>query len=199
MSRENLDWEFLRTGVVLPLVALGLAVCLFVGSTIWRNAAEAASRTSFEELTSLEQESIELRRRRETLESYREAYSQLQAAGFIADENRLEWIDALRTSADDLGLPYLRYSVDAQRRFDDPLLEGESTTSVRGSAMELQVGLVHEVDLLRLIDRLADAPGVFVVTGCLLRWIGQSELPSAAASNISAECELEWLTIPSRM
>ncbi|MFW2405697.1 MAG: hypothetical protein ACN4GT_13080 [Gammaproteobacteria bacterium] len=195
MNRDAIDWDFLRTGMTLPLIALAVSVVMAIAGVVLQSAAESTRQQSFDELTSLEQESVELRRRRATVESYREAYRQLQEAGFIADENRLEWVRALREGASELGLPYLRYSVDAQRRYND----AAGLTSVLGSRMELQAGLVHELDLLRLIDRLSSAPGVFVVTGCSLRWIGAAIEPSAATTNISADCELEWLTIPSRM
>ena len=195
MNRETIDWVFLRTGMTLPLIALAVGAIMVVAGVVAQSSVASASQESFIELSTLETVSVELRRRRATVESYREAYRQLQDAGFIADENRLEWVRALREGASELSLPYLRYSVDAQRRYND----AAGLTSVLGSTMEIQAGLVHELDLLRLIDRLSGAPGVFVVTGCSLRWIGAAIEPSATNTNISADCQLEWLTIPSRM
>jgi len=199
MKQDDIDWTFLRAGLQLPLIGLLISVVVLAASNFVRAEAERARLSSYETMSQLETESAELNRRRETVDSYRQAYQQLQAAGFIADENRLEWVNALRGGAEQLGLPYLRYSIQAQRRFDDTFPDDDALTNVLGSRMELQLGLIHELDLLRLIDRLAAAPGVFVVTGCALRWVGQAALPLASSPNLSAECELEWLTIPGQM
>lgn len=199
MKQDEIDWKFIRAGLQLPLIALVITIVMLAASNFVRAEAERTRQSSYETLSQLESESAELKRRRETVDSYRQAYRQLQAAGFIADEDRLEWVSALRSGAEELGLPYLRYSIQAQRRFDDTLPDEDALTNVLGSRMELQLGLVHELDLLRLIDRLAAAPGVFVVTGCALRWVGQAAMPVASTSNLSAQCELEWLTIPGQM
>jgi hypothetical protein len=65
------------------------------------------------------------------------------------------------------------------------------------STMELQTGLVHEVDLLRLLARLhRQAPGLFGVTGCSLERTSADALPQPQKANITSTCELRWFTIP---
>jgi hypothetical protein len=62
--------------------------------------------------------------------------------------------------------------------------------------MKLSFGLVHEGDLMRFIQVLAaQRAGIFIVTGCALDRTGRNDSPAPRQANLSAQCDLSWLTV----
>ena len=62
--------------------------------------------------------------------------------------------------------------------------------------MRVQLGLLHEDDLFRFLDTLAQrALGKFSVERCTLRRAAPAVQTDPAKPNLEAECELLWLTI----
>ena len=53
------------------------------------------------------------------------------------------------------------------------------TAPVLVSQMDLQLGLVHELDLLRLLARLRKAPGLLQVQSCSLEMLAADTAPQA--------------------
>ena len=104
----------------------------------------------------------------------------------VGEEQRLDWAQVLRDSATALRLPYLRYAAAPQQPFEAAYLVPGVTAPVMSTTMEVQAGLVHEVDLLRLIAKLREeAPGFFGVTGCTLDRVGQRRRAGARTRRIS--------------
>ena len=67
---------------------------------------------------------------------------------------------------------------------------------LRGSRMQLHLDLLHELDLLNLLDDLRQA-GYFAVQECTLKRNGAGGPPAGATSALSADCSLLWLTLGS--
>jgi hypothetical protein len=66
---------------------------------------------------------------------------------------------------------------------------------LHNSQMKLSFGLVHEGDLMRFFQTLAEQQtGVFILSGCALDRVGRSE-PAPRQANLSAQCDLSWLTV----
>ena len=130
------------------------------------------------------------------IETWLPAYRSLEAAGVIGEERRLEWIETLRAAAARAGLPSLRYRMEPRTAYEaGPGLEtgdhGAFSTVVR-----IEAGLLHEGDLERLIRELANAePGLFRIERCRIRRSGPDFVMRAGAVNLSAECDLRWITL----
>ena len=101
-----------------------------------------------------------------------------------------------RDAGNALGLPYLRYTTSPQRAFEAPWLVPGVSAPVTISLMELQVGLVHEQDLLRLFTRLRASPGLFQVQSCALERLGQDMTPEPDKANVTGTCQLAWFSLP---
>ena len=78
-------------------------------------------------------------------------FKQLQERGIIGDEQRLDWVELLKEIRDKHRLIDLHYEISPQR-----LLDGHSGDSFSffASAMKVQLKLLHEEDLTRLLDEL---------------------------------------------
>jgi len=62
--------------------------------------------------------------------------------------------------------------------------------------MKLNISMLHEGDLLRLIKDLNEhAEGMFTITECTFKRSGKTLVERRDATNIRADCELQWLNI----
>jgi hypothetical protein len=70
------------------------------------------------------------------------------------------------------------------------------TAPVLVSQMDLQLGLVHEIDLLRLLARLREAPGLLQVRSCNLEMLAAETAPQPDKANLTGSCQLNLYSIP---
>ena len=141
-----------------------------------------------------------------TAENDRSLYSQyvsrfeaLERQGVIGDEPRLNWVEALERVNQELKLPVLRYEIEPQQplAFDTQQYNSQILKVFR-STMSFDAGLLHEGDLVVLIDKLRElTSGRFEVRDCdvkLLRPANAIVLDGRQA-NLSAVCKLDWYTL----
>jgi hypothetical protein len=196
MTRPDVDWRYLGEGLGLRLGACVVLAATFV-ATLWVRADYAAqSAAEGSALAALEQQRTDLARRVLARDRYGEFFVALEGAGIVGGEERLAWAQGLRDAATGLGLPYLRYTVAPRQAFQPDWLMTGAEAPVTATLMELQAGLVHEGDLLALLDWLRTAvPGHFTVTGCSLERVGGEGPPEPDRANIAGACQLRWHSI----
>lgn len=197
MTRPELDWRFLLEGMMLPALCLLAGAALLGTTTIYRTRLDNRLEAERQELASIEQERNELISRRKAREQFSATYRELTASSIVGPDQRLQWVQAVRSSAASLGLPYLRYTTGPQEVFTAPYLMAGISAPVFDSPMDLQLGLVHEVDLLRLLDKLAASPGLFHVRSCKLERLERNTAAESNQANLSGSCQLAWFSIPS--
>ncbi len=133
---------------------------------------------------------------RQTVLHYIQAYKQLERLGVVGSEQRLNWVESLRQANAQAGLFGVNYQMSAQAPYefsgkDHPLAE-----RVKQSQMKLFFGVLHEGDLMRLLDALsAQQAGLFTLNECTLDRAGRQGAPQPKQPNLTAECDLSWVTI----
>ena len=139
---------------------------------------------------------------KQEIRAYEPQFLALRQRGLIGEENRLAWIDAIRRSQEQRKLLPISYDISPQQGLQVPLPMVMGQYHLRGSRMRLQMDLLHEMDLLNLLDDLRQA-GYFAVQDCTLkRHAAAGAVPgsggaSGAAPALGAECDLLWLTLGS--
>lgn len=178
-------------------LAIALLMCLVGGSLLW--ASRQALDTSRRELVNMRAQAVTLHERylntsrdealiRQTIQRF----ELLRQQGLIGPENRLDWANNLRQASQARRLENLEFSIAPQRKLGKTEAYGQY--SFNASQMKFQLGLLHEGDLLRLLDDLAGQPDALIYPRhCLLRRNLVSAQGETAA--LHAECELDWITI----
>lgn len=138
---------------------------------------------------------------KQEIRAYEPQFLALRQRGLIGEENRLAWIDAIRRSQEQRKLLPISYDISPQQGLQVPMPVMMGQYHLRGSRMRLQMDLLHEMDLLNLLDDLRQA-GYFAVQDCTLKrhsMAGAGAAPGnatdAMAPALGAECELLWLTV----
>lgn len=129
-----------------------------------------------------------------TIVQYVDKYMELEKSGFAGEEQRINWLDALRNANTRSELFGVSYQIGIQHPYPFAAEFDPGTISLQESVMELDMRLLHEGDLMRFLDELrAQQVGLFHVKDCTLLRTDRSD----ALRNqpyISAKCDLAWIT-----
>lgn len=115
-------------------------------------------------------------------------YNSLSQSGLIGTEQRLAWVETLDAARLSLGVERIAYDILPQRRMsaDGP----PKALEWMESRMRLNLRVRHTGVLLGVLDALQGVPSAIVQPErCRVAYADD------AASGLSAECELRWLTL----
>ncbi|MCG2576596.1 hypothetical protein LZ012_06250 [Dechloromonas sp. XY25] len=192
MKLTRRDFQKLLVPIVATLMLFGAA-----GALAWwtqtdaeqagqeRNrAAEAKSRIEMR-LRQFHSEERDLQERSQLLQ-------RLQDSGVLGEERRLDWMEQLRNTQRDLGIPGMKYEFSAQVPLNKNTPAGYAWFN---SPLRLQLRLLHEGDLLNTLGRIQqDAKALVIVRSCKLLPLPASTERREMTARLSADCELDWLT-----
>ncbi|MBV1931763.1 MAG: hypothetical protein KUG71_08590 [Porticoccaceae bacterium] len=127
-------------------------------------------------------------------ENYRAEYQRYVSRGFLDQENRLSWVESLENTANDLGLNELRYHIEPQQQVLTLVGGVPAGINLAASKLSIESNLVHEGDLIMLLDGLTEVrSGLLVVDGCKIdRVVRNADLTIDA--NFKANCDTHWYT-----
>lgn len=124
-------------------------------------------------------------------------YRQLAARGAIGAEQRLAWVELIRDTRARHRLGALDYEFSPQRPLDRSIAPSDAgQLEVSSSTLRLRLPLLHEGDLLTLLDELSQrAPALVRVRECsMVRRV----VTDATPETLQADCLLDWITFRPR-
>ena len=178
------------------LAALAMLVLAATGAHFAREATRNAQRTH--QTLQAERNEIDGRLKRvrgEEQEIKRKSalFHELQTRGIVGEEQRLEWSELLDTIRDARRLPELNYELSPQRPLDATVAGGYA---FQASRLKLNARLLHEEDLLRLLDDLRrDARALIQVKGCTLTRLPRGTQETLPPAYLQADCLIDWITV----
>ena len=196
MSLSSQDWRKLR----LPILALGAALVL-AGLLVsladrYRLRNLNAELVQQNLLNQAKQKFQSSGLEKETIQQYLPLYNQLIADGFIGEERRIEWIENLRQIHDAHYLFSIDYSIGLQESFKPNYLPNLGSFNLQRSIMKLNLELLHEGDLLNLLEGLNQQSTPYMVRECeITRPSGAIVNSKEVVANLTAVCEIDWLTL----
>ena len=176
--------------------ALLVALLVIGGSHWWLMHQQAGARAAQQQRDAAFRRYTDIANDGLLIRDYASAYRQLQLRGLIGSNKRLDWIDALKQSQARYQLAPVSYSIEAQRPLQ---LEGgftAGTYQLDASQMTLHLDLLHEMDLLNLLQDLRQQAYVGAQSCSVKRGPSAANGETGAlAAHFSADCTLNWLTL----
>ncbi len=175
-------------GITLLLSAALVTATRLVLSQVKPGTAQSqqnqlAARERFE---LAEKERIEIR-------DFLPKFEQLRARGFYGPESRLVMVEAIQSIQEQRKLLPITYEFAPQRTvLIDPSLLAPPL-ELRSTRVTLQMGLLHELDLVNFLRDLKEK-GFFSVKHCTLTPL-EITTDRGLVPRLAAECTLYWLTI----
>ena len=187
-----------------PIVSLKTSILLLLAGSVlsaagifWSHQQAIEARTDLQ----LQQTALKATQARQQqgqtearlIAQHLDAYHALIARGFVGEENRLAWIEAVQLANQDARLYGLTYTLSPRAAAPAILAGGLPLNQTR---MVVNMPLLVETDLPRFLDALrARAPGLFRVSSCRLARITDAPPQPVNRPELDAECELRWFTV----
>ena len=184
----------------IPLLLFSVIIIIFASlltSSFWFKATHEKTRDSnFERLNSLRLTEKKTRESGRIFKNYYGRYQELSALGFIGEEKRLLWIEALRKSSTEQAPFGIDYTINEQRPYNGYLSVNQKQFSVQQSQMDIKLNLSHEGKLFTFLEILdTEKQGIFDTQECTLTPTTNNDGIKPWQSNITAECRLNWYTL----
>lgn len=196
MANNKVDWSLLRGPALMFTACLVASVAMVVGSHRFRQSMEHEYQVNHGRFRTASEHYLAVDEEERIIDEFYPDFVRLHRDGLLGNERRLSWLETLRTAGDAIRIPELTYKIEAQRQSapDYPLHLGIYRLDV--SPMTLNLGLLHEGDLLQILAALdRDAYGLYSVRECELHRATDELTLDPNAPNITADCTLEWLTL----
>jgi len=190
------DWRRLRK----PLLGFGL-VLASVGLIAYyaedfKHKQEQAVFEQQIQLNQARQKYLSSGQEREGIVKYLPIYQSLIRSGFVGEEQRIEWIEKIRQLHQRHKLFSIEYNIGQQENVAPSFLPALGNFTLHRSAMKLELGMLHEMDLLVLLDGLREQPTPFIVRSCeITKPIGNKINTTLLMTNMQAKCDIEWYTL----
>jgi hypothetical protein len=196
MAESKADWSVLRGPFTVFAVCLIASAAMIAASLHFRQSMEREYQQNHARFRTASQQYLAVDEEERMIEDFYPEFVRLYRDGLLGKERRLSWLESLRHAGEAIKIPELSYKLEAQREIapEFPLTLG--TYSLFVSPMNLTLGLLHEGDLLQLLQALdREALGEYSVKSCNLKRRSIELNLNAVEPNISAECQLDWWTV----
>ena len=184
----------------LPLALLAIVGIAGASAVSWtRTQIKQAERTLAAQEAQLKDARSRFQRsgeERDLIVRFLPAYEELRERGMIGPEERIDWLEALRTANQQANMFGAEYQISSQQSYAYAQELNAGQLGMAQSLMKLNLRLAHEGELIRFF-RLLDNQnvGAFDINQCVLQRVDGSAEPAATQPNLRAECELAWITI----
>jgi type II secretory pathway pseudopilin PulG len=181
--------QFPLIGMLILLIVAGL---LAWSSLLAAQKAEQERQNTETRKVQIEQRLRQARTEEQELKDRALTFQRMQDAGIAGEEKRLDWTEMLRDIQHNLRLPGMNYEFGVQA----PLESAEKTGyNYFASPMRLQLRLLHEADLLNFLNHVQqNASALVLVRNCKLTALPAGSELRTPLPQLSAECELQWVT-----
>ncbi|BCB25555.1 hypothetical protein SKTS_04410 [Sulfurimicrobium lacus] len=197
MKLAGADWQALR----YPLLVLAAALLVSAALVFFTRQELNQEKSRYTRQEGVLREAHERLQKsgdeKDKILRYRASYLALQQQGFVGDEQRINWVDALRAASLNLKMFGVSYQIEAQQPYQSPAVTDAGQYRIHQSLMKINLGLLHEEDLMRFLNALEEQrAGIFSLRECTLQRQSAGKVENAKVQpNLQADCSLDWLSI----
>jgi len=196
MAARKAEFTILRGTVIGFVICVLLAAGMLSASLYFRNSMQREYQVNHQRFRNASQLYLAVDEEERTIEEFYPEFVRLYRDGLLGGERRLSWLETLRTAAAAIRIPELDYKLDARGPWDGAPKLALGGYEIHASTMSLSLGLLHEGDLLALLEALdGGALGQYAVRDCTLVGGDGALTLDPQAVNVRAECRLDWLTV----
>jgi hypothetical protein len=193
MKLSSADFPRLRWSLLAALLMMTCGVIAVFLTAIATHAAKVGQAAALKDKNDIYGKLERISSEEAEIKQKSAHFDALKARGVIGEEQRIEWVELLKAIGDRRRLINLRYEIAPQRTIDTAA--AGSAFAFHASTMKIQLQLLHEEDLTRLLDDLRrQASALIQIRSCDV-----SRLPSGAEGDhpaqLQANCVIDWITL----
>jgi len=198
MKAEKIDWTVLQGAIITFVISIIISGGLIGITWYYQDKMQLEHNRQKARFQNISNQYLAVDQEERLIREFYPEFVELYNKGIIGQERRLSWIETLREAGEFMKLPALRYNIESQSRFIPDFPVNTGSFQIYSSPMKLNLELLHEGDLDRLLETLnSEAPGTYSISNCKLSRAGTGtvNLENVTRGNVNAECELRWLNI----
>jgi len=196
MNRRDIDWKVIQGAMTVFLASLVISISLVVTTWYFKTDMVALYERSKRNFQAISSKYLAIDEEERLIKEYYPRFIMLYNRGILGPERRLNWVETLKESGDKIQLPELRYIINSQTEYESDFAINSGGFRIFSSNMNLEVDLLHEGDLARLLDDLdTHALGLYKLSRCKLKRQSEEVKEDLQKPNIRADCELIWFNI----
>ena len=193
MKLNAKDWSKLQ----IPLLALAAMVALGAASILFARAELDQAQVRLAKTQQLRKEiDNKLRQVRSEENEIRQkaaVFNDLHSQRILGEEQRLEWVELLEKIRARHRLLEMHYEI-APRQALEKAPAGQ--LALYASSMKLELKLLHEEDLTRLLDDLRrEAPALIQSRRCDISRLARTAADGVSTASLQASCLIDWITV----
>ena len=178
---------------LLVALLIGLAIAAGLWSTGDTGKARAERDAAAARKLEIENRLGRVRTEEQEIKARTQQFQQMELAGMIGQEKRLEWTELLRDLQHRLRLPGMNYEFGPQVPLESV---AGADYAFHSSQLKIQLRVLHEEDLLNFVAQLQkEAKALVVLRGCKLSRLPGANPAARDAAQLIGECTMEWITL----
>lgn len=199
MKLDARDFKRLQWSIAFLVIMTAVG-----GGSVWmalrmKEVGEKAARDATTARNEIQSKLSRARVEEQELRGKIESFEAFKARGYIGAERRLDWIEAIARIKAARNIGRLDYDFSPQRPADANILPGGASAGgfeIMSSQMQMRVQLLHEGELLALLEDLRGAVQALIqVRACTLERLAAESADRGNNAQLKAECTLEWITL----
>jgi len=195
MKRESIDWAVLRGALIILLTVSVLGSAIVIAGYYFYQSMNDEYRTAQSQFKRISERYLKVDEQEALIRKYYPEFKKMYKQGVIGSERRLDWLESIQQVTDSLKIPGLRFEIGSRQmgHTDWPIDTG--TFQLYSSNMKVNLKMPHELDLLRLLDRMQRLnSGFFSVSDCKMSRDDDIDI-SNSKPNVSASCNIKWYSL----
>lgn len=192
----NDDFPIIRRACITLGVSLGIAAILIGASHIFYLKQKDHQQQAQTELAQAQGKYTSATNEKNDIRDFQPGYLQLVERGFVGEEKRLDIVELIRSIQVKYRLLPMMYDISPQQTVTLDPTTNTGALELRASKLVLHMNLLHEMDMLNLLDELR-AKGQFIGQTCVLKTSNVVNAPNLPPQ-LEAECSLQWVTMGRR-
>lgn len=193
------DYLMIKWQIVFAVIATLVAIGIYFGIDYFDTRSLRNLRIAQSDFDNARSRVELIEEEEATIIEYIGRYQMLNADGVVQEEDRLQMLERVADirAENNLFPVSLNISEQTSLRLNYPqgLREPGEPIALRSSIIGLDLPLLHEVDLLRLLDGILDSPGLFQTRSCSISQTNTDLTTFLILSqHFEANCEILWYT-----
>lgn len=197
MKLDKKDWQKLQAPLLVLAAVIAAVISLFASAQYFNANQQFVLQNQQNLLNAARQRYLSSGAEKAMITEYLPRYQALISKGFVGEERRIEWVEALREQHKNHKLFGIQYSISHQEKYTPAFVANLGGFALSRSVMKLDLDMLHEGDLLQLTESLNtqdNAP--FILRDCeIVRLNLSGQMNNQLIANLHAQCELDWLTL----
>jgi len=193
------DYLMIKWQIAIAGVGLLLSIGIFLGIDYLSGNSLQDLRIAQADFNSARSRLELIEEEEETIIEYIGRYQMLDADGVVSNEDRLQMFERVAEIRSANNLFPVNTNINRQLtmpiNYPPEIRQPGEPIALRSSVIGIDLPLLHEDDLFRLLDGIINGPGLFQTSECSLRQLNRESTNFIVLSqHFDASCEILWYT-----